>query len=350
VTLSLDQVVETWEQRPRSRLHSSTFALAEVALDVESDDPALFGELSVVLGAAPAPAAPHGRLGAAVRAHDAPGGLGHLRLDVDLPDQLTPSDFLLGLQSPEFPFHLLDPQPDGPTPWTRLAFRGQHHVAFALRGRDCLFGTAPLWRTAVSLFLFQRLMRLRSDAVFFHASTVALHGRGLMFVGHKGAGKSTLALALAARGVPLLGDENACYLPERRELQPVLRPLGVKPGPRSRRVRAALERLGRDPDREGPLRIPAEALFPDNHPAPAPLHAVVFLGPFAAEPRLSPVEAGRDELADLQPVGSSLVNAPAARRVFEMARLLSAAETYRLQPGDPDATADLVYTHFGGDP
>lgn len=346
MTLSLDQVVDAWEQRPRLRLHSASFALADVALDVVSDDSALFDELAVVLGPARPSATPRTRFRAEVRASDAPDGLGHLRLDVDAPEQLTPSDFLLGLQSPEFPFHLLE---DAGPPWTQVAFRGQDRVAFALRGRDCLFGMTPQWRTAVSLFLFQRLMRLRSDALFFHASTVALEGRGLMFVGRKGAGKSTLALALAARGVPLLGDENACYVPARRELLPFLRPLGVKPGPRSQAVQAQLERLGRDPDREGPMRLPAEVLFPANRPAPAPLHAVVFLEAFASRPELEPLEAGRDELAALQPVGSSLINAPASRRVFEMARLLSAARTYRLRPGPPDATADHIRHHFGGD-
>jgi hypothetical protein len=339
VTLSLDEVVDVWEQRPRLRLPTASFALADVALDVVSDDSALFDELAVVLGPARPSATPRSRFRAEVRASDSPEGLGHLRLDVDAPEQLTPSDFLLGLQSPEFPFHLLEDEAGGP-PWTQVAFRGQDRVAFALRGRDCLFGMTPQWRAAVALFLFQRLMRLRADALFFHASTVALEGRGLMFVGRKGAGKSTLALALAARGVPLLGDENACYLPARRELLPFLRPLGIKPGPRSRGVQARLE---------GPLRLPAEVLFPANRPAPAPLHAVVFLDAFAPEPRLEPLEAGRDELAELQPVGSSLINAPASRRVFEMARLLSAARTYRLRPGPPDATADHIRHHFGGD-
>jgi hypothetical protein len=348
VTLSLDQVVDAWEQRPRPHLHTSSFSLAGVALDLESDDAELLDHVAAVLGPARAASAPVTRLRAEVRAYEGPDGFGHLRLDAGAEEQHLPSDFLLGLQSPDFPFYLLDPA-GAAASWTRLAFRGQDRVAFALRGRDCLFGLAPQWRTAVSLFLFQRLMRLRADALFFHASTVALEGAGVMFVGRKGAGKSTLALALAARGVPLLGDENACYLPEPRALHPFLRPLGVKPGPRARRVDEALHALGRDPDREGPLRIPAEQLFPRNRPAPVPLRAVVFLGPFAGEPRLQRIEPGREELAALQPAGSSLINAPAARRVFEMARLLSSARVYRLHPGGPDATADAVHHVLGGD-
>ena len=343
MTLSLDQVGTAWEERPRHLPHAASFALADVSLDVAGDDAALFDELAVVLGP-PRPAnTPRARLRAEVRAVDPPESFGHLRLDAGTEDQLAPSDFLLGLLSPEFPFHLVAPH----SSWTQLAFRGQERPAFALRGRDCLFGTDARWRTAVSLFLFQRLMRLRADAVFFHASTVAIGGRGVMIVGAKGAGKSTLALALAARGVPLLGDENACYVPARHELVPFLRPLGVKPGPRAAGVSEALARLGRDPDREGPARIPADALFPANAPVPVPLRAVVFLEPFGPEPRLARVEPGRVELAALQPVGSSLVNAPAAQRVFEMARLLASAEVFRLWPGDPDATAVFVQRELG---
>src|SRR5687767_4139137 len=343
MTLSLDQVGTAWNERPLHLPHAASFALAGVSLDVACDDSTLFDELAVVLGPPRTASTPRARLRVEVRASDPPESFGHLRLDAGAEDQLAPSDFLLGLQSPEFPFHLVGSH----SSWTQLAFRGQERPAFALRGRDCLFGTDARWRTAVSLFLFQRLMRLRADAIFFHASTVAIGGRGVMFVGAKGAGKSTLALALAARGVPLLGDENACYVPARHELVPFLRPLGVKPGPRAAGVQQALARLGLDPEHDGPTRIPAEALFPGNGPVPVRLRAVVFLEAFGPEPRLERVVPGRTELAALQPVGSSLVNAPAALRVFEMAQLLGAAEVFRLWPGGPDATAAFVERELG---
>ena len=47
-------------------------------------------------------------------------------------------------------------------------------------------------------------------------------------------------------------------------------------------------------------------------------------------------------MALLQPFAASLVNAPATRRVFEMARLLAGAEVFGLSPGEPDATAACV--------
>jgi len=344
VVPSLDRVVLEWEEAPPAPHLRAFFELAEVSLDVDADEPALLEELAAVLGrprretekkAGPA----RHQLAARVRARGGPGGFGHLRLSTADPQARGPAelDFLMSLDSEDFPFHRVEAAP----PWTSLAFRGQAEPMFALRDDDCLFALVPGWRKAVSLLLLQRVMRVRRDAVFFHAGSVAVGGRGVLIVGPKGAGKSTLALALATRGHGLLGDEHACYVPARHELVPFRRPVGVKPGPRARTSSAALARLGRDPDRDGMMRVPAEDLV-SGTAGPVPLHAVVFLRGFAEEPRLSRVEPGREELAALQPVGSSFANAASTERVFQLVRLLSRAEVWDLRPGQPDDTAALV--------
>jgi hypothetical protein len=51
------------------------------------------------------------------------------------------------------------------------------------------------------------------------------------------------------------------------------------------------------------------------------------------------VQPGRDEVAALQPIASSLVNVPVPMRVFEMIRLLSTVDCYRVTAGSPDDTA-----------
>lgn len=340
----LDQVVHQWVGHPPRAGSTASFSLADVRLTVETDDPSLLDALATVLGSSePPPRSPFASFSASVRTHDAPAGFGHLRLDGAAERFLTPDDFLLGLASPEFPFELLD----APPPWLSVAFKGDSLPVFALRGADCLVRLMPQWQTAVALFLFQRLMRLREDAIFFHASSVDLRGAGAIFVGPKGSGKSTIALALAARGHGLLGDENACYLPAVGDLLPFRRPVGVKPGPRARAVTEALERIGRDADREGPMRLDSETLLPGPPPGPVPLRFVVFLDGFSPEPRLSRTEPGRRELGRMQPVGSSLINASSALRVFQMARLLAAARVYRLSPGAPDTTADLIEEVLG---
>lgn len=267
-------------------------------------------------------------------------GFGDVTLEADDESVLSSADFLLGFGAPEFPFALLAPA----HPWTHVALAGESEPFFSLNGRNCRVRLAPDWRKAVALLLLHRLMRVRRDAIFFHASSVALAGRGVLLVGPKGAGKSTLALALAARGHGLLGDEHACYRPASREILPFRRPLGIKPGPRAAAVEGALRRLGRSPERDGMMRIDAETLFPESQsePVPIPLAAVIFLNGFAADPKLTRLDPGREELGRLQPVGSSLVNADRTARVFQMTQMLAGTRVFGLIAGDPDATATQI--------
>jgi hypothetical protein len=69
---------------------------------------------------------------------------------------------------------------------------------------------------------------------------------------------------------------------------------------------------------------------------------VVFLRAVGTEPRLLPVEPGRNELAALQPVGSSFANAASTERVFQMVRMLASSRVFHLWPGAPDDTAALL--------
>jgi hypothetical protein len=117
------------------------------------------------------------------------------------------------------------------------------------------------------------------------------------------------------------------------------RPVGIKPGPRSRAVAEGIARAGLAPQEDGILRADVDALLETPEPSPAPLRSVVFLRGFAPAPVIEPIEAGREELAALQPLACSLVDAPPARRVFEMVRLFEGLRVWRLQPGDPDETA-----------
>jgi hypothetical protein len=324
----------------RDGLNQAVYGLGGASLRVASDDPALLDELSLTFGRPlerGVPSTPF-QLSASVQAVDVPDGFGRIALEAPDDDLLSPADFLLGLGTPDFPFTLLPAAP----PWTRVALAGEVEPFFALNGRESRVRLASGWRKAVALLLLHRLMRVRRDAVFFHAASVAVAGLGVLLVGAKGAGKSTLALAVAARGHGLLGDEHACYRPSSREILAFRRPVGIKPGKRAAGVEEALRRLGVSPERDGMMRIDAETLFPGPAVAATPLAAVVFLEGFGAEPRLARLDPGRGDVGRLQIVASSLVNAPAARRVFELTQLLSSARVYRLFAGSPDATAEAV--------
>lgn len=322
---------------PSSSLPGVTFQLAGVSLELDSDDEALVAEAAALLGApSPGPSPALLTMHARVRA----GAAAYARLELGVPhrEQLAPADLLLAAGSADFPFDLLESSGDRVV----LARRGAREPAIIASAGECLFAREDGWRKALSLLLLQRLMRCREDAIFFHAGSVSLRGKGAMVVGPKGAGKSTLVLALAARGHALMGDEHACYLPATGELLPFRRPVGIKPGPRAAAVESALLRRGRSPERDGMMRIPLEDLMDAAPVSAALLRAVVFLDGFADAPELRAVEASRVDLGRLQPVGASMVNAPRTRRVFEMAALLSRSRVYELRAGRPDETAVAV--------
>jgi hypothetical protein len=231
--------------------------------------------------------------------------------------------------------------------WICFAFRRSDKTAFALRGPDCLFALGALWRTTIVWYLFWRLLRIRSDAIFFHASALGIFGEGTIFVGPGGAGKSTISLALAARGHGFLSDEVAGYLPERGELIPFRRPVGIKPGPRASAVERALapgiaERIERD----GFLRVDINTLFPVEPPQSLPLRRIVFLRGFEERPAMARITPGAAEICELQPLMSSFLNASHSRRVFELVRLLATAKVYELRPGAPDETALFLEEAF----
>jgi hypothetical protein len=231
--------------------------------------------------------------------------------------------------------------------WKCVAFRGSAVPAFAFRGRDCLFALDHRWRLSIMWYLFWRLLRLRSDAIFFHASALGIYGEGTIFVGPGGAGKSTTALALTARGHNFLSDEVAGYLPATGELMPFRRPVGIKPGPRASAVAHSLtpaiaERIERD----GFIRVDVGTLFPVQPPLPVPLRRIVFLRGFAERPALDRISPGRREIVELQPLMSSFLNAPHSQRVFELTRLLASAKVYQLCPGEPDTTAQYLEEAF----
>lgn len=321
---------------PGREAHAA-FRLAGVQVEVVSDDPETIAEIASLLGrpSSPFPSFPH-QVQADIRVPG--GGFAHLRLRMPRAEQLAPTDLVLAASSADFPFDLLES--DGGR--IVLAQSGRREPAIVVEGQDCFFAIAPGWRKAAALLLLQRLMRCRQDALFFHAASVAVRGQGLLLVGGKGAGKSTLALALAAAGHGLLGDENACYVPESRQLTPFRRPVGVKPGPRATAVEALLRRCGRLPERDGMMRVPVDELLPGPEPEPVPLRHVVFLDGFAAAPRLRPLAPGRAEVGRLQPVASCLIDVPPTRRVLEMARLLETAQVHEMQVGPPDDSAALL--------
>lgn len=344
--LGLGERLSRLRNAESTELFSTSATLAGHRISAESDDRRFFSEFFVMFGGPPprpGPAAPGAHLQISLRASADPDyGWFHLRDATATPFDCDEFRFALDDERPIFTREDVD-EPG----WTCLTLNGADRPTFAFNGQDCLFSLGPDWRRAVNWHLFWRLLRTRSDAIFFHASAVGINGIGTIFVGPSGAGKSTTSVALAARGHQFLSDEVAGYLPATGELIPFRRPVGIKPGPRAQAVVTGLpEAEAARIEREGFSRVDIETLFPVEPAQPMPLGRIVFLRGFAERPSLDRIEPGRAEIAELQPLMSSFLNASHRRRVFDLVRLLARTRVYRLHPGDPDETADYLQEAF----
>src|SRR5262245_1215592 len=210
----------------------------------------------------------------------------------DLPVDGAEFRFTVGESNGHFD-QLAVPEPG----WICFALRGSNQPRLAFRDRDCLFALCPEWQRGIMWYLFWRLLRIRSDAIFFHASALGIFGEGTIFVGSAGAGKSTTSLALAARGHGFLSDEVAGYLPATGTLIPFRRPVGIKPGPRCSAVERSLDsELADRIEREGFIRIDVNKLFRVAEPRPVPLRRIAFLRGFASQPSIERIVPGLHEI------------------------------------------------------
>lgn len=167
--------------------------------------------------------------------------------------------------------------------------------AFQVRGgREIVADPRPgLPESVLRLFIlgttWAMLLHQRGETAVLHASVVSVGGRAVVFVGDKGAGKSTTATTFHARGHPLLADDIVAVDLRGREPQ-------VWPGfPFVRLWPDSVMSLGQEPDdlprlrpeldKRG-LRLAAVTM------APVPLQGIFVLGygPFSVT-RLSGREA-----------------------------------------------------------
>ena len=255
-----------------------------------------------------------------------------------------PAAFLLGFSSPTIPLVAAasrDPE------WSALALGDDPEPVFEFRGDTCRFRGVGRWRRIIAHYLFLRMLAMRQEALFFHAASVGIGERGVLLIGPKGSGKSTLSVGLASRGHQFLGDETAAYVPQSRTLLPFRRPAGIKPGPRVTAVTQSLERVRPRADEDGMLRVDVAELFDLVPVRPLPLEAVVFLGGFGTAPRIERIQAGREELGMMQPIATSIASAPGTSRVFEMIRLLGTVQCFKMTAGNPDQSIQLLEEAFG---
>ncbi|MFQ5410778.1 MAG: hypothetical protein ACE5EC_00715 [Phycisphaerae bacterium] len=178
-----------------------------------------------------------------------------------------------------------------------------------------------------------------------HASALSRHGIGAVFPGSPGAGKSTLAAALLARGWAYATDEFALIDPDDLRLVPYPRALSIKSG-----SVAALSRLGLPMDREalystkdkGPIRCLAPSrVRPDGIARTCPVRLIVFpeYGDGAA-PAIEPMSRA-EAVFRISRVSFNFLKFR-DRGIELLTRLVRGARCYRLQTGDLEQSCRLV--------
>lgn len=176
-----------------------------------------------------------------------------------------------------------------------------------------------------------------TDHVFVHAAVVARAETGFLLVARSGGGKTTVSLALAAKGWTYLGDDLAVVDPATGVVESLPVPAGIKDVDRWREH--ADRWRGIDPPRpENEYQIGVGRLL-DEGARKASASAIVFLElDRAAAPSLSPISAA-EATALLGPHVERRTPAAVAAYVA----LCRRARCARLRFGSPaDATAALA--------
>jgi hypothetical protein len=237
----------------------------------------------------------------------------------------------------------------GPTRDLDLHLRqlGGAEVSVVRQERDQFrFPSDSPWRGAVASGAINLTFAVQPHALFLHAASVSVGGRAVVLVGRKCAGKSTTALALAARGHRLLGDEIAAIRVTACEVVPVPRTLSVREGARPAAVDARLASVPgaheRFPDGSPRMRYRISELFAPTDLSAVPLGAFFFLedmGETTQARRFTPTLA---HASLLEPLGSDLWAEPAAARRFQLLRVLSRSACHFLRLGPPDEVARYI--------
>lgn len=231
--------------------------------------------------------------------------------------------------------------------WWQLSFHLEPDLPLGAGSRaDFLFDRGHRWQPLAGQLALNRVILIQKRHIFLHAASVSIGCRGAVLAGGKGQGKTTLALALAARGHGFLGDEVAAVSTRSWEITPFRRSASVRRGPGSRAVTERIREAGlteeRHPDGSWRTRVRVGRVFPEAAGQAAPLKALFVLLAREERPRVERIAPRREHLVRLPLLRCSLWEMPVARRFLALTRTLASAALFHLHPGDPDETADLI--------
>jgi len=231
--------------------------------------------------------------------------------------------------------------------WRFLAESPRAEPVIAVHENELLIDRGYSWQAIVAQFAVNNAMRLQRDVRFFHAATVGVHSHGVFIAGAKGTGKTTLSLALAARGHAFLGDEYAAACVNTASLLPFRRAVSVRPGARAARLEARLKPMNlytdKTEDGSDRLRFSVRDVFPEAAPRSVTLSHCFFLRGFQPKPAVAEITEGELPLPSLQPLLPSLWSQRPGALVLELLRIFSRTRCFHLDAGGtPDEAAELI--------
>lgn len=186
-------------------------------------------------------------------------------------------------------------------------------------------------------------------APLVHAGLVAREGRGVLFGGSGGSGKSTAALACLEAGFEFLGDDRIALerTGERFVGHSLFNSVLIDAGHFRRFPRAARHAIATAHPRERKPLAFLDQVYPGRMGASATVHAVALLRMGGTgRTRVRPARAA-EALLHIAPSSLILPLGPGARGMTRMAELLRAVPGYWLELGSdvgaiPDAVAALL--------
>jgi hypothetical protein len=235
---------------------------------------------------------------------------------------------------------------DVPEGWRCIGLAGADRPLLAANGSYVFVSASQPWQELIATCATNWVMRMQRETLFFHAATVGIGDAGVLIAGGKGAGKSTLSMALGARGHTFLGDEVAAVRTKTLEVCQFRRAVSIRPGPQSPWVEKVLKDrptvTEQFPDGTTRRRAAVQDLFPHRHQRSVPLRWVFFLRGFDQNPRAEAFTPRTSDLGLLTPMPGTLWGVSPAKLLVQVAQLLSKVNCCFLRPGLPEETAELV--------
>lgn len=196
------------------------------------------------------------------------------------------------------------------------------------------------WEALFASVAVNRALSLQPEIMFFHGAAVRVNGRALLLLGASGAGKTSVSLALAARGHDFYGDDIVGVRLDSRAIVPLRRAAHVRTGPTAPEVARA---LGDSPASVGGRRLAeVSRVFPQAGAAPASLDLTVCLRHFAAETCVTPFSPRLQDLHWITPHAGSLHAGRAAERAMRVVSLVSDSTCFFLDAASPESAANAL--------